>query len=170
MFDAPANEENIYSQHMIGVISDIHYNDITNAKYWYEKARSKGCIESIYNLGQISLKLNDDLEAEKYYKEGLKMGSKKCEYMLAGLYYKKSLDMYSILSIEGYGNCKDIVDAMPNIDIDVNDMLIAPFEIQNNIEDDEEYVPKYILDKKENLEDMLRDVNLEMIIDDEKES
>ena len=90
MFEVPANDDNIYSQHMLGIIYSIYYKDYVNAKYWYEKPRLKECIESIFNLGQLSLKLNEDSEAEKYFKEGAKLSNKKCQYMLASLYYKKS--------------------------------------------------------------------------------
>ena len=76
-------------------IYSLYYKDYVSAKYWYEKSRAKDCIESIFNLGQLSLKLNDDSEAEKYYKEGSKLGNKKC-YMLASLYYKKIMKLMKI--------------------------------------------------------------------------
>ena len=74
---------------------------------------SQQCVESIYNLGHLSLKLHEDSEAEKYYKEGFKLGNKKCEYMLAGLYYKKSLDMYKILATK-IMMIKEIINNMPS--------------------------------------------------------
>ena len=48
---------------MVGVIYHTYYNDYVNAKFWYEKARNNGCVESIYNLGQLSFKLNSYAEA-----------------------------------------------------------------------------------------------------------
>ncbi|OJT84734.1 hypothetical protein BM533_19300 [Clostridioides difficile] len=57
MFDTPANENNVYAQHMVGLIYDMFYKDYVNSKFWYEKARAQGCVESIYNLGQIYLKI-----------------------------------------------------------------------------------------------------------------
>ena len=140
IFEAPANEENIYSQHMLGVIYDIYYKDYINSKYWYEKARSKGCIESIYNLGQLSIKLNDIYEAEKYYNEGFKLGNKKCEYMLAGIYLKKSIDMYKSLANEDYEDSIDLLNSIPKININFDEVLIADFKLNEENNDDEEYL------------------------------
>ena len=165
MFETPASEGNIYSQHMIGLIYDIFYKDYINSKYWYEKARSQQCVESIYNLGHLSLKLHEDSEAEKYYKEGFKQGNKKCEYMLAGLYYKKSLDMYKILAEQDYDNSKEIVNNMPKLSINYDEVLIAPFREVEIKADDEEYVPMYILEIEENLEEIFEDLITDMIID-----
>lgn len=170
MFDTPANENNVYAQHMVGLIYDMFYKDYVNSKFWYEKARAQGCVESIYNLGQIYLKLNDDAEVEKYYKEGIKYGSKKCEYMLAGLYYKKSLDMYISLANEEYDNCEEIVEGFPNLNIDFDEVLIPPFKLQEEVIDEEEYVPIYILNIKESLDSMLEGLETEMIIDEEHDS
>nr|WP_330362467.1 hypothetical protein [[Clostridium] dakarense] len=151
---------------MLGVIYDIYYKDYINSKYWYEKGRAKQCVESIYNLGQLSLKLNDTSEAEKYYSEGYKLGNKKCEYMLAGIYYKKGLDMYSSLADEGYEGCMDIVNSIPTININFDEVLIAPFEIQEvSIEEEEECVPDYLLDINENLEEMFEGLITDMVIE-----
>ena len=57
---------------MVGLINENYYNDYTNAKYWYEKSKEQGCIESIYNLGQLSLKLGEVEESEKYFLKVLK--------------------------------------------------------------------------------------------------
>ncbi len=136
------------------------------SKYWYEKGRSKECTESIYNLGQLSLKLNDNHEAEKYYNEGFKLGNKKCEYMLAGIYFKKSMDMYKSLADENYEDSVDIVKSMPNLNINFDEVLIAPFELNEEKNDDEEYVPDYILEKQENIEDMFEGLIEDMIIEE----
>ncbi len=50
---------------MLGLIYDIHYKEYDDAKYWYEKSRSKN-IESIYNLGLLNLRLKEYNEAEKF--------------------------------------------------------------------------------------------------------
>ena len=71
MLDVCANEKNAYAQHMVGLIYENYYNDHTNAKYWYEKSKNQGLVESIFNLGQISLKLEDDELAKKYFKQGV---------------------------------------------------------------------------------------------------
>ncbi|MDU4936157.1 MAG: hypothetical protein E6X43_12690, partial [Peptostreptococcaceae bacterium] len=167
MFDTTANENNTYSQHMVGVIYHTYYNDYVNAKFWYEKARNNGCVESIYNLGQLSFKLNSYAEAEKYYNEGIKLGNKKCEYMLAGLYYKKSLEIYENLSKEDYLNSTIITDKLPKLELNVDEVMIAEFNEEKIISDgeEEEYVPNYILDLNENIEDIFEGINKEMIIE-----
>ncbi|MGL5314053.1 MAG: tetratricopeptide repeat protein [Peptostreptococcaceae bacterium] len=165
MFEVAANEENTYSQHMLGVIYDIYYRDYINSKYWYEKARAVDCIESIYNLGHLSLKLNEDSEAEKYYKEGMGLGCKKCEFMLAGLYYKKSIDMYTVLAEENYDSCKDILEKMPKLHTNFDEVLITQFALIEKEEVEEEYVPNYILDIEEDLDEMAEKSIDNMIID-----
>ncbi len=167
MFDTPANEDNVYSQHMIGRINDIYYKDYANAKYWYEKARANDCIDSIYNLGQLCIKLNEYSEADKYFKEGTELFSKKCEYMLASLYYKKSLDIYQKLADEKYENCTEILANMPKLDIDVDDVLTPDISLQTEIVSEEEYVPIYILDIKESLDFMLDGIQTDMIIEED---
>jgi len=152
---------------MVGRINDIYYKDYANAKYWYEKARANDCIDSIYNLGQLCIKLNEYSEAEKYFKEGTELFSKKCEYMLASLYYKKSLDIYQKLADEKYENCTEILSNMPKLDIDVDDVLTPDISLQTEIVSEEEYVPIYILDIKESLDFMLDGIQTEMIIEEE---
>ena len=56
---------------MLGLIYDIHYKEYDDAKYWYEKSRSKKCIESIYNLGLLNLRLKEYNEAENILKKVL---------------------------------------------------------------------------------------------------
>ncbi len=41
MFDTPANENNVYAQHMVGLIYDMFYKDYVNSKFWYEKLEHK---------------------------------------------------------------------------------------------------------------------------------
>ena len=164
-FEVPANEGNTYCEHMVGLIYDIFYKEYDNAKYWYEKARTKKCIESIYNLGLLNLRLKEYSEAEKYFKEGLQSEHSRCEYILAWLYYKKSLDMYTSLGHKDYEDSKEIVSKMPNISIDLHKSLIGKFELQPKDEYEEEYVPIYILQLKENIEDMFENPITDMIID-----
>ena len=167
MFDITANENNMFSQHMLGVIYQTHLKDYVNAKFWYEKAKENGSIESIFNLGQLSLKLNSLEEAEKYYNEGIKQGCKKCEYMLGALYYTKSLDIYKKLSNDDYLDSKDIINKIPKMDFNLDDVIVDKFNEEKLIiqEDDDEYVPIYILDLKEDYVDSFIGINSEMIID-----
>ena len=167
MFDATANEDNTYSQHMVGVIYHKYYKDYINAKFWYEKARNNGCTKSLYNLGQISFKLNSYIEAERYYNEGMKLGNKKCEYMLASLYYKKSLDIYENLSKEEYLDSTYILSKIPSLELNLDDLIIDKFSDAKLISDknDDEYVPNYILDIQENIDDVFEDINDDMIIE-----
>ena len=90
--------------------------------------------------------------------------------MLAGLYYKKSLDMYISLANEEYDNCEEIVEGFPNLNIDFDEVLIPPFKLQEEVIDEEEYVPIYILNIKESLDSMLEGLETEMIIDEEHDS
>ncbi|GAA3656781.1 hypothetical protein GCM10022323_16470 [Asaccharospora irregularis DSM 2635] len=154
---------------MLAYIYDIYYKDYTNSKYWYEKSRAQGCVESVYNLGQLNFKLGDYDSAEKYYKEGVQLGSKKCEYMLANLYYKKSIDMHRKLAKENYDDCSKIIESAADIKLDFYETLVPKFTLIEEKIDEEEYVPIYILDINENLEDMLDDLQYEMIIDEQEE-
>ena len=164
-FEIPANDANTYSEHMLGLIYDIHYKEYDDAKYWYEKSRSKKCIESIYNLGLLNLRLKEYNEAEKYFKEGLRSDDSRCEYMLAWLYYKKSLDMYTSLGNKDYEDSKDILSKMPNLNIDLHKSLIAKFELEEKAEEDDEYVPIYILQINEDIDSMFEECITDMIID-----
>ena len=99
------------------------------------------------------------------YKEGFNLGNKKCEYMLAGIYYKKSLDMYKSLAEEEYDNSKQILKTMPDLSINFDEVLTPPFKEINLNEEEEEYVPIYILEKDENLKLQFEKPLEEMIID-----
>ena len=149
---------------MVGLIYDIFYKEYDDAKYWYEKSRSKKCIESIYNLGLLNLRLKKYSEAEKYFKEGLGYEDSRCEYMLAWLYYKKSLDMYTSLAHKDYENSKDIIEKLPNISIDLHKSLIGQFELVQKEEEEEEYVPMYVLQIDENIDEMFEGPITDMII------
>ena len=164
MFDVTANENNVYSQHMIGLIYETFYNDYTNAKYWYEKSREQGCIESIYNLGQLSLKLGEVEESEKYFAEGAKKEDKNCEYMLAFMYFEKSKRMYAELSKVNYENSESILGLLPLIEVNQEERLLAPFvEVEKVVEDEEEeYIPQYILEINENIENEFEGIESEM--------
>ncbi|EPZ54121.1 putative multi-complex assembly domain protein [[Clostridium] sordellii ATCC 9714] len=140
--------------------------DYVSAKYWYEKPRLNDCIESIFNLGQLSLKLNEDSEAEKYFKEGTKLGDKKCKYMLASLYYKKSYENYESLAKENYENSQEVFDKLPKLILNFDQILIPQFETIDNIsEDEEEYVPRYILSVEEDNNYVYKEKSTEMIVD-----
>ena len=164
MFEITANENNIYSQHMIGLIYEIYYKDYTNAKYWYEKSKEQGCIESIYNLGQLSLKLDEIEESKKYFLEGSAKEDKNCEYMLAYLYYEKSRSMFKNLSDLHYENSESIYNLMEELNVNKEERLVAPFEEMKEKEE-EEYIPQYILDVNENLENEFEPIEKEMKIE-----
>ena len=152
MLDVCANEKNAYAEHMVGLIYENYYNDHTNAKYWYERSKNQGLVESIFNLGQISLKLEDDEVAKKYFKQGVELGNRDSEYMLAGLYLKKGRTMYKELADEGLFNSKDIYDSIPEFKLNTDSFLVPKFVefIETKIEE-EEYIPNYILDIQEDL-------------------
>ncbi|MDY2736528.1 tetratricopeptide repeat protein, partial [Intestinibacter sp.] len=155
MLDICANENNAYAQHMVGLIYENYYSDHTNAKYWYEKSKNQGLVESIFNLGQISLKLDDDEMAKKYFIKGVELGNKDSEYMLAGLYLKKGRLMYKSLADEGVFNSKDIYESIPEFKLNVDSFLIPKFEeIEEQKDEEEEYIPNYILEIEENLDQM----------------
>jgi len=84
--------------------------------------------------------------------------------MLAGLYYKKSLDMYKILAHQDYDNSKVIVNNMPKLSINFDEVLIAPFKEIEIPVDEEDYVPMYVLEIEENLEEVFEDLITDMII------
>ena len=156
MLDVCANENNAYAQHMVALIYENYYSDHTNAKYWYEKSKNQGLVESIFNLGQISLKLEEDELAKKYFKQGVEAGNKDSEYMLAGIYLKKGRNMYKKLGEEDVFNSKDIYDSIPEFKLNTESFLIPEFKEFEVVKDeeDEEYIPNYILQIDENLEDM----------------
>ena len=164
MFEITANEGNIYAQHVLVLICENYYNDYTNAKYWYEKSREQGCVESIYNLGQLSLKLGEVEESEKYFAEGMKKEDKNCEYMMAYLYYEKSREMFKGLSELHYENSEDIYNSLKELDINREERLVAPFE-EIAKDEEEEYIPQYILDVDENLQNEFETIESEMKIE-----
>lgn len=63
-----------------------------------------------------------------------------------------------------------IVEGFPNLNIDFDEVLIPPFKLQEEVIDEEEYVPIYILNIKESLDSMLEGLETEMIIDEEHDS
>ena len=169
MLDVCANENNAYAQHMVGLIYENYYSDHTNAKYWYEKSKNQGLVESIFNLGQISLKLDDDELAKKYFMQGVELGNKDSEYMLAGLYLKKGRMMYKKLADEEMFNSKDIYDSIPEFKLNVDSFLIPPFkEFEKAKDEDEEYIPNYILEIEENLGEMYENRIDKMLVETEK--
>ena len=85
--------------------------------------------------------------------------------MLAWLYYKKSIDMYSSLADNDYEDSKDILSKMPNLNIDLHKSLIAKFKLEEIINEDDEYVPIYILQINEDIDSMFEDSITDMIID-----
>ena len=87
--------------------------------------------------------------------------------MLTGLYYKKSLEIYENLSKEDYLNSTIITDKLPKLELNVDEVMIAEFNEEKIISDgeEEEYVPNYILDLNENIEDIFEGINKEMIIE-----
>ena len=149
---------------MLGLLYETKFNDYTNAKYWYEKAKEQGCIESIYNLGQLSLKLEQMEESEKYFLEGIKQEDKNCEYMLAYIYYEKSKKMFKNLSEVHYENSEDIYNSLSDLKVNKDERLIAPFE-EIKEEAEEEYIPQYILEIDEDLENEFEPIEKEMKIE-----
>ena len=97
----------------------------------------------------------------------MNLGCKKCEYMLANVYYKKSMDMYTVLADNGNEKCLELIERMPSLKIDFNDILIAPFELIVKEEVEEEYVPDYILDRDEDLDTICENIIDDMVIDRE---
>ena len=73
--------------------------------------------------------------------------------------------MYTSLGHKDCEDSKDIVTKMPNISIDLHKSLIGKFELNIKDTDEEEYVPIYILQLKENIEDMFEKPITDMIID-----
>jgi hypothetical protein len=101
--------------------------------------------------------------------------------LLAALYFKRGMDMFEELAEQNYLNSSKIVellsDAVRNsnedndsenykiiddefnrylqiLDINLEDVLIPKFELQEEKTNDKEYVPNYILDINEDLESM----------------
>lgn len=73
--------------------------------------------------------------------------------------------MYTSLGNRNYEDSKDILSKMPNLNIDFHKSLIAQFELEERAKDDDEYVPIYILDINEDIENMFEESITDMIID-----
>ena len=59
-----------------------------------------------------------------------------------------------------------MLNKLPNLILDFDQILICPFEtIQHNNQDDDEYVPKYTLDPEENLDEAFEGSLSNMIVD-----
>ena len=99
------------------------------------------------------------------HKEGIGFEDSRCEYMLAWLYYKKSLDMYTSLADKDYEDSKDILNKIQDLKIDLHKSLIGKFELKEEVDEDDEYVPIYLLDIKENLDSLFEDSINDMIIE-----
>ena len=149
MFEIGANENNVYSQHMLGIINQQHLKEYDDAKYWYEKARSNKCIESIYNLGMMNIELNDYEQAQKYFEEGRNLGSNECKYMLAWLNYNKAKQMYKELSEINFSDSENVYENLLELRINKISILPTRFVLNENIEEEEEYAPEYILSTTE---------------------
>lgn len=86
--------------------------------------------------------------------------------MLASLYYKKSYEAYEKLADEDYDNSKEVFDKLPQLILNFDQILLAPFEVINNkLEEEDEYVPKYILYIDENLSNLYEEKLHNMIVD-----
>ena len=72
--------------------------------------------------------------------------------------------MFKELSNANYERSSDIVSHMPEIEIDKDKRLIAPFEEITKDDEEDEYIPEYILDLNEDLEKELEDIEKEMKI------
>ena len=54
---------------------------------------------------------------------------------------------------------------MPNLNIDLHKSLIAKFELEEKAEEDDEYVPIYILQINEDIDSMFEECITDMIIE-----
>lgn len=68
------------------------------------------------------------------------------------------------LSESDYENTKDVIKHMPEIDIDKDKRLIPPFIEINENDEEEEYIPQYILVIDEDLESELEQIEDNMKI------
>lgn len=151
MFESGANEGSTYCQCMMGIIYQLHNEEYDNSKYWYEKSREKS-LDALYNLGLLYMELNDFDTAKKYFKEGLKLNDKKCEYMIAHIYLKRSEDMFRKLSLENYDDSLVVYNQIPVKKIDTKNLSIPSFELIEKNVSKESYIPKYALEINENLD------------------
>ena len=92
------------------------------------------------------------------------MGDKSSEYMLAYIYIEKSRRMFEELSESNYENSTEILSKIPNVTIDKEKRLISPFEEIRPVEDEEEYIPKYILEIEESIVSQMEGIEEEMKI------
>ena len=81
--------------------------------------------------------------------------------MLAYLYYEKSKNMFKNLSDITYGNSDKIYNTLNELDVDKEERLVAPF-VEIEQEEDDEYIPQYILDINENLQNEFESFEKEM--------
>ena len=73
--------------------------------------------------------------------------------------------MYTSLGNKDYEDSKDILSKMPNLNIDLHKSFIAKFDLEEKAEDDDEYVPIYILQINEDIDSMFEECITDMIID-----
>ena len=92
------------------------------------------------------------------------MEDRDSEFMLAYIYLEKSKRMFKELSNANYERSSDIISHMPEIEIDKDKRLISPFEEITKDDEEDEYIPEYILDLNEDLEKELEDIEKEMKI------
>ena len=164
MFELGANENNTYSQHMLGCIYHKNIKSFDDAKYWYDKAQSNKCVESIFNLGMINLELGDLDQARIYFIQGDKLDSNECKYILGWINYIKAINIYKRLSEIDYEDSKNIYNSIKELDLEIDKekILYTEFKIEDNINYDSKYTPEYILHldeydtmKEEKLKDMI---------------
>ncbi|MPM63256.1 hypothetical protein SDC9_110136 [bioreactor metagenome] len=84
--------------------------------------------------------------------------------MLAYLFYEKSRNIFKDLSEAYYENSEKIYNELLELDVDKNKRLVAEFE-EILEEDEDEYIPQYILEVSENLENEFEDIECEMKIE-----
>ena len=72
--------------------------------------------------------------------------------------------MFKDLSEAHYGNSEKIYSTLLELDVDKNERLIAQFE-EIMEEEEEEYIPQYILEVSENLENEFEKIESEMKIE-----
>ena len=108
--------------------------------------------------------MNEVEESAKYFDDGMKKEDKNCEYMLAYLYYEKSKSMFKNLSEVHCENSESIYNSLSELDVNKEERLVAPFEEMAS-EVEEEYIPQYILDINENLENEFEPIETKMKIE-----
>ena len=74
--------------------------------------------------------------------------------------------MYKSLAEKGYEDSQELLNKMQNLDIEVHKSLIGKFELEEEVKDeDDEYVPIYILNIKEDIDSMFEESIKDMIIE-----